>query len=57
MKKVLIELLFDSKGQGLVEYGLIISSVVLAAVGAVQAFGLKISYLFDYIGEETSEAL
>lgn len=55
--KCMNRLISDQEGQGLVEYGLIISLVILAAIGAVQAFGLKVSYLFDYIGEETSEAL
>lgn len=55
--KCMNRLITDQEGQGLVEYGLIISLVILAAIGAVQAFGIKVSDLFDYIGNEASEVL
>ena len=36
----------DESGQGLVEYALLISLVALAVVGAVLAFGGKITTIF-----------
>ena len=57
MKNMVKKLLINQSGQGLVEYGLIISLVVLAAIGAVHAFGIEVSDLYDYISNETSEIL
>lgn len=41
-----LKLIRNEEGKGLVEYGLIISLVIIAAVGAVSAFGgaLKVYY-------------
>ena len=43
IKQFLVE---DESGQGLVEYALLISLVALAVVGAVLAFGGKITQIF-----------
>lgn len=47
MKKIINRLLLDQKGQGLVEYGMIISLVVLAAVGALMTFGDNLGTFYN----------
>ena len=50
-------LIKDQAGQGMVEYSLIISLVILAVIGALEIFGLRVGEIFDHINEKTSEAL
>lgn len=57
MRRLLIGLVLDSRGQGMVEYGLIISLIILAVIGAVEIFGLRVGDLFDHISDKASEAL
>lgn len=40
----------DESGQGMVEYGLIIALVAIAAIVALKALGPKISTLFEKAG-------
>ncbi len=45
MKKFM-DILKDENGQGMVEYGLILALVAIAAIGALVLLGPKISALF-----------
>lgn len=49
---LLIKKLFKSneKGQGMVEYGLIISLIAVAVIGALFLLGPKISNMFTAVG-------
>lgn len=47
MKKIINRLLLDQKGQGLVEYGMIVSLVILTAVGALITFGDTLGVLYN----------
>lgn len=47
MKKVISRFLCEEDGQGMVEYGLIIAAVAIAAIVAIWAFGDKIIALFN----------
>ncbi|GHH96689.1 Flp family type IVb pilin [Neobacillus kokaensis] len=49
IKEKLKELLSAEEGQGMTEYGLILGLIALAAVGAMIAFGDKISALFEKV--------
>lgn len=44
--KIILRLIKDEAGQGLVEYGLIISLVVIAAVAGVRIFGESVKNLY-----------
>ncbi len=46
----------DESGQGMVEYGLIIALVAIAAIVALKALGPKISALFEKAGTELDGA-
>lgn len=45
----LIDLIKIEEGQGLVEYSLIISLIILAVIGALQIFGEGVLDFFNYI--------
>jgi len=47
MKNMAMRLLREEDGQGIVEYGLIIAAVAIAAIVAVWAFGDKIVTFFN----------
>ena len=47
----------DESGQGMVEYGLIIALVAVAAIVALKALGPKISSLFNKAGGELDGAI
>ena len=46
----------DESGQGMVEYGLIIALVAIAAIVALKALGPKISGLFEKASKELGSA-
>lgn len=50
MKKVMLNLFRSRKGQGLVEYGLIIAGVALISAAAISIFGHKTSDLISAVG-------
>lgn len=54
LNKIIIN---DECGQGVVEFGLIISLVVLAAVGALELMGVEVFNLFEFIKAETGEVM
>lgn len=47
----------DESGQGMVEYGLILALVAVAAIVALKALGPKISALFTKAGDELGSAI
>ncbi len=47
----------DENGQGMVEYGLILALVAVAAIVALQALGPKISALFNEAADNLGGAL
>lgn len=47
----------DESGQGMVEYGLILALVAIAAIVALRALGPKISSLFEKAGTELGGAI
>lgn len=47
MKKNFVEILRNEDGQGMVEYGLILGLIAIAAVVALLALGPKISEMFS----------
>lgn len=49
MKEKFMELLRDEEGQGMVEYGLIIGLVSVAAIAALLLLGPKISAIFTKV--------
>ena len=51
MKKFM-DILKDENGQGMVEYGLILALVAIAAIGALVLLGPKIYALFEQAGEK-----
>lgn len=50
MKNQMISFLKEDKGQGMVEYGLIIALVAIAVIAAVTLLGEQLDVLFDRIG-------
>ncbi|WKY45703.1 Flp family type IVb pilin [Eubacteriaceae bacterium ES2] len=49
MRNLLPQILSEEEGQGMVEYGLIIAGVALAAMAAIWLLGPQISALFTEI--------
>jgi len=49
MKNALIQMMREEDGQGMVEYGLIIAGIALAAIAAIWLLGPQISDLFEQI--------
>ena len=47
MKKIILDLIKDEKGQALSEYAVILGVILLAAIAAVTAFKDKIIELFN----------
>jgi len=56
MKAKLMGLLKDEEGQGMVEYGLIIGLVSVAAIAALIVLGPQISGLFGKAGTALTDA-
>lgn len=52
IKRRLVELKKDEKGQGMVEYGLIIGLIAIVVVGALVFLGPKISGMFTNVGNK-----
>jgi pilus assembly protein Flp/PilA len=50
MKQLMKNLLNDESGQDLIEYALIAALIALAAIGAMQTLGSKISNEFNSVG-------
>jgi pilus assembly protein Flp/PilA len=51
------ELKADVRGATAIEYGLILAMVFLAMVGAVQAFGIQATKLFDHVSTTSASAM
>ncbi len=51
------ELKADSRGATAIEYGLILAMVFLAMVGAVQAFGIEVTRLYDDVSTTSVSAM
>lgn len=47
MKKEIMRILKDEEGQGMVEYGLILGLIAIAAIAAIALLGPKIRDYFD----------
>lgn len=52
MKNLFTRMMREEEGQGLVEYGLIIAGIALAAIVAVYLLGPQISDFFTEIGTQ-----
>lgn len=50
MKQLVKNLMNDESGQDLIEYALIAALIALAAIGAMQTLGSKISNEFNSVG-------
>lgn len=55
--KNLFKKFIDDKGQGLVEYALIIFLVALVVIGAVLIFGENLTSIYSKTGNSLSEAI
>lgn len=54
MKTVLNAILRDSRGATAVEYGLIITLIVLAMAGALSGFANKVNNQWNFVSNEVS---
>ena len=52
MKNLFTKMMREEEGQGLVEYGLIIAGIALAAIAAIWLLGPQISQFFTDIGTQ-----
>ena len=52
MKSLFTRMIREEDGQGLVEYGLIIAGIALAAIAAIWLLGPQISQFFTDIGTQ-----
>ena len=52
MKNVFARMVKEEDGQGMVEYGLIITGIALAAIAAIWLLGPQISQMFTDIGTQ-----
>jgi pilus assembly protein Flp/PilA len=52
MKQVFSKIIREEDGQGLVEYGMIIAGIALAAIAAIWLLGPQISDFFTNIGTQ-----
>ena len=52
MKNLLTTIIREEEGQGMVEYGLIIAGIAIAAIAAIALLGPKISNMFTNIGNK-----
>lgn len=55
--KIFRKIIADESGQGLVEYSLILSLLVLAVVGGVIIFGESVYDLYEIVKEKVTNAL
>jgi pilus assembly protein Flp/PilA len=51
------EIAADVRGATAIEYGLILAMVFLAMVGAVQAFGIEVTKMFDNVSSTSVTAM
>ena len=51
------ELRADIRGATAIEYGLILALVFLAMVGAVQAFGIEVTEMYDHVSTTSVTAM
>ena len=51
------ELWADDRGASAIEYGLIVAMVFLAMVGAMQAFGVEVTKMFDNVSTTSVSAM
>lgn len=52
MKKIFARMNSEEDGQGLIEYGLIITGIALAAIAAIWLLGPQIGQMFTDIGTQ-----
>jgi len=52
MNKIIKEIYKDEYGQGLVEYSLIISLVIIVVIVALQTFGLEVLSYYNFIEDK-----
>ena len=52
MRNLFTKMVREEEGQGLVEYGLIIAGIALAAIAAIWLLGPQISQFFTDIGTQ-----
>ena len=52
MKSLFTRMIREEDGQGLIEYGLIIAGIALAAIAAIWLLGPQISQFFTDIGTQ-----
>ncbi|MBU4440239.1 MAG: Flp family type IVb pilin [Acetobacterium sp.] len=50
MRNLFVKMFKEEDGQGMVEYGLIIAGIALAAIAAIWLLGPQISQMFTDIG-------
>lgn len=53
--KRMLSLLKDDKGQGMVEYGLIIALIAIAVIAAVTALGGNLRNIFEHINNSIKD--
>ena len=51
------EIAADDRGATAIEYGLILAMVFLTMVGAVQAFGIEVTKIFDNVSTTSVSAM
>lgn len=56
MKKQMISFLKEDKGQGMVEYGLIIALIAIAVIAAITFLGENLTDIFNKINTELENA-
>lgn len=50
------KILFDTRGQGMAEYGLIIALIAVVVIGAIIFLGKALAEKFELIGDEIDKA-
>ena len=56
MKKLLVRLIREDKGQDLIEYALLAGFISLAAVGAISAIGGSLNTLYTKVNTQVNDA-
>lgn len=57
MKLHFKNILDDQSGQGLVEYGLIISLIILVVIGGLRLVGIEVKDMYELIENKASEVM
>jgi pilus assembly protein Flp/PilA len=55
MKDLMVSLLRDEEGQGMVEYGIILGLIAIICITAVKNLGLKVNTTFETIDGKIPE--